>query len=127
MRPDLSLSIRLRSFHCDGLLAEGIFDIKPSEPNYEVVMDHVGCNPTNKARPCMAYAPLSVGLEQFAASLRPANPTDDASDGPVRHGTPVRLSRGDCSCQFGLASAPTIPQLPGAAAELVGGDISSIF
>jgi hypothetical protein len=27
-----------------------------------------------------------------------------------RHCTPVRLSRGGCSCQCGRASAPTIPQ-----------------
>jgi hypothetical protein len=64
-----------------------------------------------------------VGTERptSAANLRASQACVDRSvlEGPVRgaalssahrHCTPVRLSRGGCSCQFGRASAPTIPQ-----------------
>jgi hypothetical protein len=55
MRPDLSLSIRLRSVQCDGELAEGILDIKPGEPNYQVVIDHVGGLLPNETKPVPAW------------------------------------------------------------------------
>jgi hypothetical protein len=55
MRPDLSLSIRLRSVQCDGTLAEGILDIKPGEPNYQVVIDHVGGLQPNETKPVPAW------------------------------------------------------------------------
>jgi hypothetical protein len=55
MRPDLSLSIRLRSVQCDGMLAEGILDLKPGEPNYQVVIDHVGGLQPNETKPVPAW------------------------------------------------------------------------
>jgi hypothetical protein len=55
MRPDLSLSIRLRSVQCDGTLAEGNLDIKPGEPNYQVVIDHVGGLQPNETKPVPAW------------------------------------------------------------------------
>jgi hypothetical protein len=55
MRPDLSLSIRLRSVQCDGTLAEGILDLKPGEPNYQVVIDHVGGLQPNETKPVPAW------------------------------------------------------------------------
>jgi hypothetical protein len=55
MRPDLSLSIRLRSVQCDGTLAEGNLDLKPGEPNYQVVIDHVGGLQPNETKPVPAW------------------------------------------------------------------------
>jgi hypothetical protein len=55
MRPDLSLLIRLRSVQCDGTLAEGILGIKPGEPNYQVVIDHVGGLQANETKPVPAW------------------------------------------------------------------------
>jgi hypothetical protein len=55
MRPDLSLSIRLRSVQCDGTLAEGILDLKPGEPNYQVVIDHVGGLQPNETKSVPAW------------------------------------------------------------------------
>jgi hypothetical protein len=42
MRPDRSLHLRLRSVQCDGTLAEGEFDIKRTQANYQSTIDHVG-------------------------------------------------------------------------------------
>jgi hypothetical protein len=55
MRPDRSLSMRLRSVQCDGTLAEGILDIKPAEGNYQVVIDHVGGLQPNETKPAPAW------------------------------------------------------------------------
>jgi hypothetical protein len=55
MRPDLSLSIRLRSVECDGTLAEGILDLKPGELIYEVVIDHVGGLQPNETKAVPAW------------------------------------------------------------------------
>jgi hypothetical protein len=55
MRPDHSLSMRLRSVQCDGTLAEGILEIKPAEENYQVVIDHVGGLQPNETKPVPAW------------------------------------------------------------------------
>ncbi len=55
MRPDRSLSMRLRSVQCDGMLAEQILDIKPAEKNYQVVIDHVGELQPNETKPVPAW------------------------------------------------------------------------
>jgi hypothetical protein len=55
MRPDRSLSMRLRSVQCDGTLAEGSLDIKPAEANYQLVIDHVGGLQPNETKSVPAW------------------------------------------------------------------------
>ena len=56
MQPDRSLHMRLRSVECDGTIAEGTFDIKPAEANYQSTIDHVKGLQPNETKPVPAWA-----------------------------------------------------------------------
>jgi hypothetical protein len=66
-----------------------------------------GRQPTQGIRALRAKA-LALGRPKQPATFLLGVPPDLSWF--HRHCTPVRLSRGGCSCQFGRASAPMIPQ-----------------
>jgi hypothetical protein len=55
MRSDRSLHMTLSSVQCDGTLAEGSFDIEPTEANYQSVIDHLGGLRPNETKPVPAW------------------------------------------------------------------------
>jgi hypothetical protein len=81
MRPDHSLSMRLRSVQCDGTLAEGILEIKPAEDNYQVVIDHVGGLQPSETKPVsrMAHVTLPIKLDRYRQKLRCPASTSQSS------------------------------------------------
>ena len=55
MRPDRSLHMMLRSVQCNGMIAEGVFDIKPDEKDYQSTIDHVAGLQPNETKPVAAW------------------------------------------------------------------------
>jgi len=55
MQPDRSLYMMLRSVQCDGTIAEGTFDIKPAQANYQSTIDHVNGLQPNETKPVRAW------------------------------------------------------------------------
>jgi hypothetical protein len=55
MRPDRSLHMMLRSVECNGMVAEGAFDIKAGQKDYQSTIDHVGGLQPNETKPVPAW------------------------------------------------------------------------
>jgi hypothetical protein len=55
MLPDRSLHMRLYSVQCDGTIAEGSLDMKPTQPNYQATIDHVGGLEPDETKPVPAW------------------------------------------------------------------------
>ena len=91
------LSVRPPAFTISGLAV--------AKPARTILASCLTVNPC--ARNVASVHPCGAGQELERPVLRGVPPDLSWFH---RHRTPVRLSRGGCSCQFGRASAPTMPQ-----------------